>query len=340
VKVSVVIRTHDEAPRLRLTLASLKRQEHLSEVVVVDDGSSDATPDVISEASSFLPITRLRHSTAQGRSAASNAGARAASGDILIMLDGDMPVGPGFVAAHATAHDSDNVIGRGTCFNLRCTRFVYDPERVIPFPRCETRLLSVSNAERERMRVTRADIEDNFASIERRAQPGIYPGLGPSRLAEIEMHALREHPECDVLWAAATGSNQSVRRESFLAAGGFHEQMTINEHRELALRLTRRGSGMRPVEQARCYHLTHRSGWRSPFEDTRWETLFWERHPLPEVALMPVLWASLSDHPSIRSEHKILSLPALAAAAHRARHVSARSAAEFRLSLGLQESFA
>lgn len=338
--VSVVTRTHDEAPRLRLTLASLKRQERLSEVVVVDDGSTDATADVIAEAETFLPITRLRHPQARGRSAASNAGARAASGKILIMLDGDMPVGPGFVAAHANAHDGGDVIGRGACFNLRCTRFLYDPEQAIPFPHCQERLLRVGNAERERMRVTRADIEHDFASIERRAQPGIYPGLGPARLAEIEMHALRHHPDCDVLWAAATGSNQSVRRDSFLAAGGFHEEMTINEHRELALRLTAHGSRMRLVEQARCYHLTHRSGWRSPFEDTRWEALFWARHPLPEVALMSVLWASLSDHPAIPPEHRILSLPALAAAAHRARNVTARSAAEFRASLGLKESFA
>ncbi|MGC2460964.1 MAG: glycosyltransferase family 2 protein [Steroidobacteraceae bacterium] len=338
--VSVVIRTHDEAPRLRLTLASLKRQERLSEVVVVDDGSTDATADVIAEAETFLPITRLRHPQARGRSAASNAGARAASGKILIMLDGDTPVGPGFAAAHANAHGGGDVIGRGACFNLRCTRFVYDPEQAIPFPHCQERLLRVGNAERERMRVTRADIEHNFASIERRAQPGIYPGLGPARLAEIEMHALRHHPDCDVLWAAATGSNQSVRRDSFLAVGGFHEEMTINEHRELALRLTAHGSRMRPVEQARCYHLTHRSGWRSPFEDTRWEALFWARHPLPEVALMSVLWASLSDHPAIPPEHRILSLPALAVAAHRARNVTARSAAEFRASLGLKESFA
>ena len=58
------------------------------------------------------------------------------------------------------------------------------------------------------------------------------------------------------------------------------------------------------------------------------------------VALMSVLWASLSDHPAIPPEHRILSLPALAAAAHRARNVTARSAAEFRASLGLKESFA
>jgi GT2 family glycosyltransferase len=340
VTLSVVIRTRDEAPRLRLTLASLKRQERLFEVVVVDDGSTDETADVVSEAERFLPITRLRHPQARGRSAASNAGARAASGDILIMLDGDMPVAPGFVAAHASVHDGAEVIGRGACFNLRCTRFVYDPEQVIPFPHSKERLLRLGDAERERMRVTRAEIEHNFASIERRAQPGIYPGLGPARLAEIEMHALREHPDCHVLWEAASGSNQSVRRESFLAAGGFHDQMTINEHRELALRLVARGSRMHPVEQARCYHLTHRSGWRSPFEDTRWEALFWARHPLPEVALMSVLWASLSDHPAIPPEHRILSLPALAAAANAARNVTASSAAEFRACLGLQESFA
>lgn len=339
-KTSVVIRTRDEAPRLRLTLASLKGQQGLSEVVVVDDGSSDATGDVIGEASSFLPVTPVRHSTAHGRSAASNAGARAASGDILIMLDGDMPVGPGFVAAHASAHHSGDIIGRGACFNLRCTRFLYDPEQLIAFAHCEQRMQRISDAERQRMRVTRAEVEQDFGSIERRAQPGIYPGVGPSRLAQIELHALREHPECSVLWAAASGSNQSVRREFFLAAGGFHEQMTINEHRELALRLTSRGCRMRPVAQARCYHLTHRSGWRSPFEDSQWEALFWERHPLPEVALLPVLWASLSDHPSIPAEHRIRTLPALADIAHCWRHVKARSAAEFRSSLGYQESFA
>jgi GT2 family glycosyltransferase len=335
-----VIRSRDEAPRLRLTLASLKRQQRLSEVVVVDDGSTDATSEVISEAEKFLPITRLRHSQARGRSAASNAGVRAASGEVVIMLDGDMPVGPGFVAAHADAHDGADIVGRGACYNLRCTRFVYDPEQVIPFQHCQERLVRVSSAERERMRVTLAEIEHNFTSIERRARAGIYPGLGPARLAEIEMHALQHHPDCEVLWAAASGSNQSVRRDSFIAAGGFHDEMTINEHRELALRLTARGSRMRPVEQARCYHLTHRSGWRSPFEDTHWEALFWARHPLAEVALMPVLWASLSDHPGIRPEDRILSLPALAAAAHRARHLTAKSAAEFRASLGLQEAFA
>jgi glycosyltransferase involved in cell wall biosynthesis len=41
--LSVVIRSRDEADRLRLTLTSLGRQTVEVEVVVVDDGSTDHT---------------------------------------------------------------------------------------------------------------------------------------------------------------------------------------------------------------------------------------------------------------------------------------------------------
>ena len=66
---------------------------------MVDDGSTDATAQVVAEAAQFLPLTCVRHARAQGRSAAANAGARAASGEILIFLDGDMPVAPNFALA-------------------------------------------------------------------------------------------------------------------------------------------------------------------------------------------------------------------------------------------------
>jgi glycosyltransferase involved in cell wall biosynthesis len=71
---SVVVRTRDEAPRLRLMLASLARQTRQGEVVVVNDGSTDATPQVLDEARARLDLTVVTHASAQGRSAASNAG--------------------------------------------------------------------------------------------------------------------------------------------------------------------------------------------------------------------------------------------------------------------------
>ena len=85
-KVSVVIRTHDEAPRLRLTLASLKRQDHLSEVVVVDDGSTDETVEIVR---SFGSRVRLLQQPRAGIAAARNAGIDAATTPWIALLDHD-----------------------------------------------------------------------------------------------------------------------------------------------------------------------------------------------------------------------------------------------------------
>lgn len=331
--VSVVVRSKDEADRLRLTLASLSRQTAPAEVVVVDDGSSDHTPAVIAEASGRLRLVHVRHAAARGRSAAANAGARAASGSVLLFLDGDTLADPDLVRRHAAAHAArPALIGRGETLHLRCTRHLRDPESGTPMPGDGDRVARWSAAELERQRVTRAQVLDDFAAIERRAEPGIYPGAGPRRLQAIELEALREHPQCSVLWAAASGANQSVRRDAFLASGGFDEAIDINEHRELALRLCRAGLAMGLVDGARSYHLTHRSGWRDPLEQIGWEQRFHGAHPLPEVALLAVFWASLSPLSPLPEAERILSLPALEQAA-RDRSAAERDAARRRLGL-------
>jgi GT2 family glycosyltransferase len=340
-RIAVVIRTHNEAPRLRLTLASLRSQAGLDEVVVVNDGSTDETADVVAEAGRHLPMAVVRHAAARGRSAAANAGAAAASGDVLIFLDGDMPVGPGFVAAHRAAHGAAGVvIARGETWHLRCTRMLRDPDAGVGFPEHVARLARLGEGERAAQRVTMAEVVGDFAAVERRAQPAIYPGGGPRRLFESEMDALLSAPECPTLWAAASGSNQSVPREAFLETGGFDALLNINEHRELALRLVQRGARLKPAVGARSYHLTHRSGWRDPLEHTDWETAFWKVHPTPAVALLPVLWASLTEHPAISAERRIVSLPDLASRAAEAGVVAADSAAACRALLGYPERLA
>ncbi len=325
-RMSVVMRSKDEADRLRLALSSLARQTLPPEVIVVDDGSTDHTPAVLAEAAREMPLRVITHAQARGRSAASNAGARAASGDVLVFIDGDTLAGPEYVERHARVHAKGALpegslpegslrVGRGERFHLRCTRFLRDPETGTPQPGEEARLARMSAEERARLTVPRADVVGNFAAIERRAERGIYPGSGPRRLDELEIDALRNHPDCDVLWVAASGSNLSVPREAFLRVGGFDEAIENNEHRELSLRLHKAGATMAFAEGACDYHLTHRRGWRDPLQETHWEELFYAAHPQLVVKLLAVFWISLGSSHRIPEEARILSLPELSRAA-------------------------
>ena len=314
-RVTVIIRSKDEADRLRLTLASLAAQTEQPEVVVVNDGSSDHTAKVIAEAAVEMDLAAIHHAEAAGRSAAANAGAERAKGDILLFLDGDTVAAPDLVARHMEQHRrSPNLVVRGETWHLRSTRPFLNPETGTPKPGEESRVQRMSESERTRATVTRREIREKFTAIDGRAQPGIYPGFGPRKLLELEMQALHENPDCPVLWAAASGSNQSVSRSAFLESDGFHPDLSINEHRELALRLCQKGLRMAPTP-ARTYHMIHRSGWRDPLQDTAWEEIFYDAHPLAEVALLPFLWASLSDPLPFPAAACLRSLPELAAAA-------------------------
>lgn len=319
-KASVVIRSKNEADRLRLVLHALSVQTVRPEVVVVDDGCTDHTAAVLADAAPRLDLVQVRHAASKGRSAASNAGAAAASGDVVIFLDGDTLAAPDFVERHLEAHRAPGCIARGEMLHLRGVRAFQDPETGAPQPGEEARVARMSAAERARSIITRAQIAEDFGSIAARAQPGIYPGFGPRKLSELEMEALRERPDCPVLWAAATGSNQSVARDLFLEVGGFNPEITINEHRELALRLCLTGARM-TATTAKAYHLIHRTGWRDPLEDTAWERIFYAAHPIAAVALLRTFWESLADAPDLPPCARILSLPALAEAAARCEHV-------------------
>lgn len=317
-RASVVIRSKDEADRLRLTLASLARQTVPVEVVVVDDGSSDHTSAVIAAAMADMPIVALHHPVAQGRSAASNAAARLATGDLLIFLDGDTLAAPDMVERHLLAHDaqpSTRLVGRGGRFHFRGTRFLLDPDAGTPRPGEEAQVARWSATERARNAVTLAEIRDDFAGLAQRAGPGIYPGAGPQLLERIELDALVNHPDCEVLWAAACGANFSVRRDAFVEVGGLHDDIDNNEHRAFALRMVKHGARVLAIEDARAYHMTHRRGWRDPLQNTAWERRFYARYPEPAVKLLSVFWSCLAANALVPPAARIESLPALAAAA-------------------------
>jgi glycosyltransferase involved in cell wall biosynthesis len=94
--VSVVIPCYNQGRFLADALASAAAQkERVSEIVVVDDGSTDETPIVATRDGS---VTYLRQKRS-GLSAARNSGWRASSGEYVIFLDADDRLLPGAAAA-------------------------------------------------------------------------------------------------------------------------------------------------------------------------------------------------------------------------------------------------
>jgi glycosyltransferase involved in cell wall biosynthesis len=88
--VSVVIPTHNRADLIGRAIDSVLAQTHQTiEVVVVDDGSTDQTADLIKNRYGADPRVRYLAQTNQGVAAARNCGFRAVRGDYVGLLDSD-----------------------------------------------------------------------------------------------------------------------------------------------------------------------------------------------------------------------------------------------------------
>ncbi|MEP4147330.1 MAG: glycosyltransferase family 2 protein [Halioglobus sp.] len=82
---SIVIPAKNEEQGLRLVLPTLRELYPDAEIIVVDDGSTDATPGVCQANA----VRRIYHPYSKGNGAAIKSGSRAASGEYLVFMDGD-----------------------------------------------------------------------------------------------------------------------------------------------------------------------------------------------------------------------------------------------------------
>jgi GT2 family glycosyltransferase len=111
--VSVVIPTFRRRALVEQALDALRSQTLPAdrfEVVVSIDGSEDGTREMVSGLRPPYRLVPLWQPN-RGRAAACNAGARAAQGDLLVLLDDDMEASPGLLDAHRRAHAAPG--GRG-----------------------------------------------------------------------------------------------------------------------------------------------------------------------------------------------------------------------------------
>lgn len=112
--LSVLVATYNRADYLRISLACLLAQDYKGDrqIIVADDGSTDHTAEVVSEARSQAGALEIQHCRRehQGyrRAFILNEASRTASGDILIFLDSDCIPAQNLLSIYASRATPDS----------------------------------------------------------------------------------------------------------------------------------------------------------------------------------------------------------------------------------------
>lgn len=262
-KASIVVLSHNQQEILKACLLSLTHQRledgDRFEVVVVDNGSTDGTNEMIANVSVDFPVIyryvpKEEHSS---RAAARNEGITSATGDIVIFLDGDQIAGPDFIYEHLRAHK----------FSVN--------KLVIGF----RRYLAQGTIDWERLR----------AGFDVTALP---PSEEDERLWLMERFSENANAY-RTAWHLFFSCNVSVGKEQLIRVGMFNEGFTGwgLEDSELGYKLQQDGGSFVFCKNAIVYHLYHPSdfnenrfvGWKANAD------YFISNHPHFEVEAQNIL---------------------------------------------------
>ena len=240
--------------------------KEMYEVIVVDDGSSDGTEEMIlgdDWHSMDLTSIRLRQNT--GRCKARNTGADAARGRYLAFLDGDALPHPTWLASYLEALNGSE----GRCLLASGGIWVLPRLEFLQNPACARSTMGdTPSVLREYIRhhadeilVTADTVRNQFSKIEKMAEEGGYPG---GRELSRQAEELAMDAGTSISWMTVYPHNMIVDSDEFRAAGGFDHGIAFSEGWELGYRLVCAGVSPKMVSGARSYHLYHYHGFTDP----------------------------------------------------------------------------
>lgn len=93
-KLSVVIPVYNERNTIAEILRLVKATERADEIILVDDGSTDGTRDILRTLASPPEVTVVLHEKNMGKGAALRTGFQKAGGDVILVQDADLEYNP------------------------------------------------------------------------------------------------------------------------------------------------------------------------------------------------------------------------------------------------------
>lgn len=136
-KFSIIIPSYNEKEDIRLSIESAVNQTYQNKEIFVIDDSSDNTPQIIMEYEKFG--VHLINGPRKGCCGARNLGIKTATGDVIVLLNGDVRLPKDFLERIKKHYDSgaDYVLVESRVFNLESlwARFVemlhrYDSKKI------------------------------------------------------------------------------------------------------------------------------------------------------------------------------------------------------------------
>jgi hypothetical protein len=119
---SIVIPCHNEEGNIKECIERIPKLGNQAEIIVVDDGSCDSTPDIVREIQKKRNDVRLiSYAPNKGKGNAVKMGFDAAIGDIVMILDADMAVAPEELTRFyevLASHQAEFVNGTRMVYNM------------------------------------------------------------------------------------------------------------------------------------------------------------------------------------------------------------------------------